>query len=110
MMKMFWIVFLGLLAASAQAAVDQGRVVYVSMRCDNCHGGAGKGSLGMAKVLKIELRKLDLTQIPATTTDADLKKAIDKGQRKMPPYGGRVKPEDIDALVSYVRSLAKPSK
>ena len=110
MMRKFWIVILALAAASVHAADDRGRVVYVSMGCDSCHGATGKGSLGMAKMLNVELQKLDLAQIPAGKKDADLVKAIDKGQGKMPRYGGRVKPEDIDAVVSYIRSLSTQTK
>src|SRR5207302_10743593 len=109
MMKKLWIVILGLLAASVQAADDKGRIVYVSMRCDGCHGGTGRGMLGMARKLAVDPMKLNLTQIPAGTKDADLKNAIEKGKAKMPPYGGRVKPEDIDAVVAYIRSIARTS-
>ena len=38
-------------------------------------------------------------------SDAALKEVIDKGKNKMPAYGKSLKPDEIQGLVAYVRSL-----
>ncbi len=43
----------------------------------------------------------------AKMSDEDLSSAIEKGKGKMPAYGKSLKPDEIKAMVAYVRSLAK---
>jgi mono/diheme cytochrome c family protein len=38
-------------------------------------------------------------------SDAQLKDAIEKGRNKMPAYGKSLKPEEIQGLIAYIRSL-----
>jgi mono/diheme cytochrome c family protein len=89
---------LGLTASTASAS-DSGADLYKE-KCAMCHGenGAGKG------------------KVPALTTaeaqqksDADWKTAIEKGVKTdkgmMPGYSGKLNPEQIDALVKYLRGL-----
>ena len=40
-------------------------------------------------------------------SDADLTAAIAKGKNKMPSYEKSLKPEDIQGLVAYIRTLGK---
>ncbi len=40
-------------------------------------------------------------------TDAELAEITTKGQGKMPAFGQKLKPEQIQALVSYIRQLGK---
>jgi mono/diheme cytochrome c family protein len=73
-------------------------------KCAACHGPDGKAQTAAAKSLGVnsfagpEVAKL---------SDADLTAAIDKGKGKMPSYGKSMKPEEIKAMVAYVRSLSK---
>jgi len=41
----------------------------------------------------------------AGKSDADLRAVIEKGKNKMPAYGKSLKPEEIQGLVAYIRSL-----
>ena len=94
-------------AVSAAAAELPGQTVYDSTRCAMCHGKAGQGNPAMAKVFKVEPAQLDLTSAAtAAKSDAQLNSVITKGQGKMPAYGGKLKPADIEALTAYIRSLA----
>jgi mono/diheme cytochrome c family protein len=40
-------------------------------------------------------------------SDEDLKEIIAKGKNKMPAYGKSLKPEQISALVAFLRSFGK---
>jgi len=91
---------LGLTASPAFAA-DSGADVF-KQKCAICHGenGAGKGkvpALGSAEV--------------QAKSDADLKAATEKGVKTdngmMPGYAGKLTPEQVDAVVAYIRSLKK---
>ena len=41
----------------------------------------------------------------AGKSDTELKDVIDKGKNKMPAYGKSLKPDEIQGLVTYIRSL-----
>lgn len=76
-------------------------------KCASCHAKDGKGNTTMAKPLKLDASKLNLLT-PATLgkTDAELAAVTSEGREKMPAYKGKIKPEDIAGLVTYIRSLA----
>ena len=40
-------------------------------------------------------------------SDAELAAVIKNGKKPMPPYGDKLKEDEIKALVAYVRSFAK---
>jgi mono/diheme cytochrome c family protein len=42
-------------------------------------------------------------------SDEDLETVITKGKNKMPPFDGKLKKEQIEQLVEYIRALAKKS-
>lgn len=74
--------------------------LYASNKCATCHGADGKGKLKGAR---------DFTD-PAwqkKESDAELASAIKNGKKPMPPYGDKLKEDEIKALVAYVRSFAK---
>jgi mono/diheme cytochrome c family protein len=64
----------------------------------------GKGETATGKAMKVkdfaseEVKKM---------SDEDLSEAISKGKGKMPAYGKSMKPDDIKAMVAYIRSMAK---
>jgi mono/diheme cytochrome c family protein len=73
-------------------------------KCAMCHGPDGAGKTMMGEKLKIpDLRSADVQK----KSDADLKAVIAKGKDKMPGYETKVTKEQIDALVAYIRDLAK---
>jgi cytochrome c6 len=93
---------IGFLNTSARA--DEKSAALYKQKCAGCHGAAGKGDTASGKALKVkdfaseEVRKM---------SDEDLSEAIRDGKGKMPAYAKSLKPDEIKAMVAYVRSLAK---
>ncbi len=78
--------------------------------CKSCHGADGAGHTKPGKMLGAK----DLTdaQYQKSFTDdqavADLTNGLQKdGKTKMKPFSEKLSPDDIKALVAYVRTLAK---
>jgi len=73
-------------------------------KCAACHGADGKADTPTGKSMKIRA-----FSDPAVTkmSDEDLAAVIDKGKGKMPGYGKSMKPDEIKAMVAFVRGLAK---
>ncbi|OGR81821.1 MAG: hypothetical protein A2636_04135 [Elusimicrobia bacterium RIFCSPHIGHO2_01_FULL_64_10] len=91
---------------AAEPANGEGQKIY-DAKCASCHGKDAKGNPNMAKIFKVETSALDLTwEGSSGKEDAELKAVISKGKNKMPAYEKQIKPEQIDALLAYVRSLA----
>jgi cytochrome c6 len=72
--------------------------------CSLCHGPDGSSTSASAKAMKAKDLRSDEVQ---KRSDADLNGIITKGQGKMPPFGRKLKPEQIQELVAYVRQLGK---
>ena len=73
-------------------------------KCSSCHGPDGAGKTTMGTMLKIrDLRSEDVQK----QSDAELNRIIAKGKNKMPAFDGKLKKEQIEQLVGYVRELAK---
>jgi len=72
--------------------------------CVLCHAADGSGNSPTGKTLKAKDLKSEEVQ---KVSDADLAAVITNGKGKMPAFGKKLKPEDITALVQYVRGLAK---
>jgi cytochrome c6 len=70
-------------------------------KCAVCHGAGGKGDSPAGK----SLGAADLTKVAAAKSPAELKTVIENGKGKMPAYGKSLKPEEIDAMVAYIKSL-----
>jgi mono/diheme cytochrome c family protein len=76
--------------------------------CKSCHGENGRGVAAKATVLKIEPKLLDLARPEAATLTLDERReALLHGKGKMPAYGKKLKPEEIDPLLAYAAELAK---
>jgi len=69
-------------------------------KCAVCHGESGKGDTPAGRSMGAP----DLTK-SAAKSDAELKAVIEKGKNKMPAYGKSLKPQEIDGLVAYIKSL-----
>jgi len=99
------ILLMCLLATSAFAADKTERTF--NGKCSACHGKDGKASTEKGRKMKIQ----DLTDPvwKKKTTDAQIKKSIlegvDNGDKQMDPYKDELTPEQVDALVLYVRNL-----
>lgn len=75
--------------------------------CSACHGKDGKGNAGMAKMFKVEPAALDLTdETTQSQKDGALASVLEKGKGKMPVFTGKLKPEEIEAVLQFVKGLA----
>jgi len=73
-------------------------------KCASCHGPDGAGKTAMGTMLKIrDVRSEDVQR----QTNADLNRVIAKGKNKMPAFDGKLKKEQIEQLVAYIRQLGK---
>ena len=93
---------IGFLSTSARA--DEKSAALYKQKCTACHGVDGKGETATGKAMKV--RSFADPEV-AKLTDDELAGAIEKGKGKMPAYGKSLKPDEIKAIVAYVRSLAK---
>jgi mono/diheme cytochrome c family protein len=104
-MKRLMLAFVFLLPAAGLAA--DGKATYDKM-CASCHGADGKGNAEKAKVLKVDAALLNLGRPEGKDLDRDkLKQILVDGKGKMPPYGKKLKPDEVDPVLDYSLGLAK---
>jgi mono/diheme cytochrome c family protein len=98
------------LAGAAEPDAKTTRVFQA--KCASCHGEDGKGETTKGK--ELGLKSMATAAWQKGITDAKIKEAIENGvtakgpggkEAKMDGYSSKLKPEQIDALVGYVRSL-----
>jgi mono/diheme cytochrome c family protein len=88
------------------AKVMVGQELYRS-RCASCHGPDGKGSLKMAKTLKADPIRMDLTRDRVVQrSDEDLQRFIASGHGRMPKQPSLTSVQ-IQSLIRYLRTLQK---
>jgi mono/diheme cytochrome c family protein len=107
---------LALLAVSASLAfadADPRTVRLWKAKCAACHGEDGKGAteqgkkMGIADMTQATWQKqFTDDQIKATLTSG-IKREKNGKHQEMDPFAGALRPEQMDALVAYIRSLAK---
>jgi mono/diheme cytochrome c family protein len=87
-------------AAAKPASNIDAAALYTANKCATCHGADGKGKIKGAR---------DFTDATwqKKESDAELAATIKNGKKPMPPYGDKLKDDEIKALVAYVRSFAK---
>jgi cytochrome c6 len=90
-----------LVATIPSAHADEASGKLFAAKCAMCHGPDGAGS-AMGK--KLGVRNLSSTEVQSQS-DAELIEIITKGKNKMPAYDGKLKAEEIKALVGYIRTL-----
>lgn len=73
-------------------------------KCVLCHAADGSGNSPSGKALKAKDLRSSETQSKSDTEIADV---IAKGRNKMPAFGEKLKPDQIQGLVTYIRQLAK---
>jgi cytochrome c6 len=93
---------IGLLATTARS--DDKSAATFKQKCATCHGPDGRGETPAGKAMKVRSFASPET---AKMTDDQLADIIEKGQGKMPKYGASMKPDEIKAMVAYIRTLAK---
>lgn len=96
------VALLGIAAVGARA--DEASEKLYKTKCAMCHSADGAGKTTIGTALKIrDLRSEDVQK----QTDADLSRTIAKGKNKMPAFDDKLKKEQIEQLVCYVRELGK---
>ncbi len=100
-------------AAAAKASpesIANGETLY-KRQCQMCHGPAGMGDGPAAKMLKGKLPNLADKAVNAKIPDDEMHEAIENGKKtevgNMPAFAKKLKPEEIQDVMNYVRSLAK---
>lgn len=87
----------------AQEPVD-GAALYAKT-CASCHGPKGTPNPAMAR--SMGLSDFANAEARASVADTAMRRAVSDGQgRAMPAYKARLTPEQIDSLVSYIRTLS----
>ena len=96
--------------AVTPAMLDKGRSIYKA-NCVPCHGESGKGDGPGAGVLKPPPRDHTDKAYMTTLTDKNISDVIQMGGaikgRPLMPSHPHIRGGDMDALVAYIRSLAK---
>src|SRR5215813_12233143 len=98
-------------SALAQGAPDKKTERLWKSKCAACHGADGKGDTDQGKKMKVT--NMATAAYQKSKTDDQLKKAILEGEKtekdgvkqEMDPYKGELTPEQVDALVKYIRAL-----
>ncbi|HKS10157.1 MAG TPA: cytochrome c [Pyrinomonadaceae bacterium] len=91
-------------AASPSASVDElvaARTNYAK-NCEACHGPNGEG--GQVKIDNKQIKVPSLhAQHAIKHTDAEITDFITNGHEEMPAFKDKLKPEEVTALVRFVR-------
>ena len=92
--------------AQDQAAIDKGKKLYATNKCQNCHSIAGKGNKKGpldevdSKLSAEEIRQWLINPVEMT--------AKTKSTRKPPMTSyAKLSKDDVEALVAYMQSLKK---
>jgi mono/diheme cytochrome c family protein len=101
------------LAGVASAAEPDAKTTRLYQgKCASCHGEDGKGATTKGKEMGV--KSMASAEWQKGITDAKIKDAITNGvtakgpdgkEAKMDGLGDKLKPEQIDALAAYVRTL-----
>ena len=71
--------------------------------CVSCHGPDGRGSVVGKSLHAADFHSAQVQQ----QSDAQLADVVGQGRGNMPAFGTRLSKGQIDALVKYIRTLAK---
>jgi len=98
-----WIVFVPRFLSAEDTSQDSTAKLF-KLNCAICHGADGSGNTPMGKKLNVkDLRSEEVQKL----SDAELTKIIAKGKGKMPAFDKKLKEEEINKLVAFIRELAK---
>ncbi|MGO9211339.1 MAG: c-type cytochrome [Terriglobales bacterium] len=77
------------------------------LQCSSCHGQNGAADTSIGKSLNAaDLRSPEVQK----QSDAQLAQVISQGKNNMPSFSDSLTPDQIRALVAYIRKLAKSPK
>ncbi len=102
------IFLLGVLAAalttSAAAQGADGKAIY-DANCKKCHHDDGKPVAGIKK-MNPKIEEFSAAFF-AKHADAEMLKAVKEGKDKMKPFGEKLKADEIDAVLKYIKATFK---
>ncbi len=76
-------------------------------KCMMCHGADGQANTTMGRqVNAANLLSADVKKLSA----AEMKDVVTNGKGSMPTFSDQLSPEEIDAVVGYVRAMEKNAK
>lgn len=114
---MRWMIAFGLLALTAPAFADAPNPAIErtwKAKCASCHGADGKAQTEQGKKMKIAdmstaewQGKITDDKIKAAIVDGVKRTAPDGTKQEMEAYKSKLRPDQIDGLVAYVRALKK---
>lgn len=83
------------------AVFADGAALYKA-KCAACHAADGSGNTTVGKSLKVKPFASPEVQ---KSTDAELMQIITDGKGKMPAYGKKMTPAEIESLVAVIRTM-----
>ena len=87
------------------SAYDKSATQLYSKNCASCHGRDGRSKTFKAKLN--HARNISDPEWQERVSDERIFNSIMNGKGKMPAYGKKLSEQEIDALVTHVRSLRK---
>jgi mono/diheme cytochrome c family protein len=99
------------MAIAVQGDAAKGKEVFVKA-CASCHGGTGKGNGPAAAALDPKPGDLTNQEYMKGLKDDYMREIIAKGGKAvgksplMPPLGATLKPDDVDNVIVFLRSLS----
>lgn len=98
------IILLGGVVCPSWLSAQNDPAALFKSKCALCHGEDASGATPTGRALKAkDLRSEEVQK----NSDAVLTEVITKGRNKMPAFGQKLKPDQIQQLVTYIRRLAK---
>lgn len=92
---------------STLAGAVDGKTIFLK-HCKACHAADARGNPKMTQSMNLELAKFDLLDDSSfKKKDSEWNKIIKNGSGKMKGYKSKLKRDEIDAVIKYVRSLKK---
>lgn len=94
-----------LLFAGSLALADDGATIFKS-KCAMCHGQDGKGFAA------IHTPNFTDPKVQASLTDKQMEGIIKSGKKgtSMPPFGDKLKDDEIKDVISFIRTLNSAKK
>jgi len=108
MKKLFFIS--GLIAALTSITIAADAKANWEKHCQKCHGADGKGQTKMGR--QSGAKDYTDSKVQAELTDEKAIKIIkeglvEKGKKKMDPYGDKLTDDEIKALLTHIRGFKK---
>jgi mono/diheme cytochrome c family protein len=82
-------------------AQDKGADTF-KWQCAMCHGSDGSGNTGMGKSMGV--KPLNSPEVQKMS-DANLKNLISNGKGKMPAYKGKLRDDEIQAVIKFITTF-----